>query len=98
MFREFRNPGFMEYGQQTLFHLQRYTQTHMYICVLYVFIYIYIYIYIYMYIHMDFHVCKLGEVFLAAAGNLFPTKMTLLGLYGMYLKYIYMYLNVFASF
>ena len=49
-------------------------------------IYVYMFslsLYIYIYICMDFHVCKLGEVFLAAAGAPFLAKMTLLGFYGM---------------
>ena len=39
---------------------------------------LYIYIYICIYIHMELHVCKLGEVFPAAAGVCFLAKMTLL--------------------
>ena len=39
-----------------------------YMYIIYIYIYIY---YTYMYIDMDFHVCQLGEVFLAAAGVFF---------------------------
>ena len=36
-----------------------------------------------MYRHMDFHVCKLGEVFPADAGVFRLAKMMLLGFYDM---------------
>ena len=58
--------------------------TYMYICVLY--------IYIYMYIHMDSHVCKLGEVFLAAAGAFVSSQNDAPGILW---HAIYIYLHVF---
>ena len=44
---------------------------YIYVCVCSIYIYIY---YTYMYIDMDFRVCQLGEVFLAAAGAFFRGK------------------------